>query len=58
MRHAQQLPVLAILLQLSTPNPIHDANQMTWMYTNVIEPAKRVMPSAARFCASFARSRA
>jgi len=28
---------------VSTPEPIQLANQMTWRYTNAIEPAKRVI---------------
>jgi hypothetical protein len=33
----------------STLKPIHAANQTTWMYTNCIEPANRVIWSATRF---------
>ena len=42
----------------STPSPIQPANQMMWRYTNVIEPAKRVIASASRFPNSSARSSA
>jgi hypothetical protein len=42
----------------STPNPIQHANQMTWRYTNAMEPANPVILSAIRFWTCSARSRA
>src|SRR6266702_589235 len=42
----------------STRKPIQAANQMTWIYTNIIDPANRVIASAIRFSRLCLRSSA